>query len=465
MNINQSIFKAYDIRGIYPSEINEEVYERIIRGIYNFFLKDLQKSSLRVVLGRDMRVSSPSLFEVAKNALVQSGAHVLDIGLASTPTFYYASLRYDYDIGIQITASHNPKEYAGTKFVKKEGNKIIKIGKNTGMDDVRKYVLSENFAPYVGGGTIAVKSNVLEEEINEALDEIDLSKIKPFKVVSDPANGMGSLYVGALFDKIPGTLIKMNFDLDGTFPAHPADPLDFANLIPLQERVMAEKADLGIEPDGDGDRVFFIDEKGAVVPATFISSLIAEEVLTDDPTQKVIVDIRYTRNVQNIVEKHTGSLHISKVGHAFITEDVNRVGAFFAGESSGHFYFGKTGGAESSIRVILYVLRAMSDQGRPLSHILKTLQSSYESSESNFKLQDTDEAKKIIDKIAEKYGDGEISLLDGISVDYPNWRFNMRTSNTEPLLRLNVEANSVKLMKEKRSELLNELQEAGAVPK
>lgn len=465
MIVNPSIFKAYDIRGIYPSEINEEVYERIVRGIYCFFLKDLNKASLSVVLGRDMRVSSPSLFDVAKKTLVKSGAQVLDIGLVSTPTFYYASLRYGYDIGIQITASHNPKEYAGTKFVKKDGNKIIKIGKNTGMDEVKENVLNENFAPYIEGGSVTVKENVLEEEIAEALAEIDISKIKPFKVVSDPANGMGSLYVDALFKKVPGELIKMNFDLDGTFPAHPADPLDFENLKPLQERVKAENADLGIEPDGDGDRVFFIDEKGAVVPATFISSLIAEEVLSDDSSQKIIVDIRYTRNVQHIIKKHKGKLHISKVGHAFITEDVNREGAFFAGESSGHFYFGKTGGAESSIRVILYVLRAMSEQGKPLSQILQSLQSSFESSESNFKLSNTDEAKKILDQISKKYEDGEISWLDGISVDYPDWRFNIRTSNTEPLLRLNVEANSSDLMKKKLSKLLSELKEAGAVPK
>lgn len=465
MTINPAIFKAYDIRGIYPTEINEEIYEKIIRGIYSFFIRDLKKERLAVILGRDMRVSSPSLFEVAKKALVASGATVIDVGLVSTPSFYFAVLEYGYDIGIMITASHNPKEYAGSKFVSRKGNKIIKIGKNTGMDTVAQNVLTDSFVPYSNDGKIIKKTNVLDDEIDKALSEIDQTKIKPFTVVSDPANGMGSLYIGRLFEKIPGNLIKMNFDLDGTFPAHPADPLDFENLKPLQDRVIAEKADLGIEPDGDGDRVFFINEKGEVVPATFISALIAKEVLEKQSGQTIISDIRYTQNVKNIVEKNNGTFEVSKVGHAFITEDVNKKNAFFAGESSGHFYFGQVGGAESSIRVILYVLLAMSIEGQPLSAILSKLQSSYESGETNFILNDPKDGKRILEVMSEKYEDGEISWLDGISVDYPTWRFNIRTSNTEPLLRLNVEAVDIETMKKEQTKLLSELIRLGAKKK
>jgi phosphomannomutase len=254
----------------------------------------------------------------------------------------------------------------------------------------------------------------------------------------------------------------INEELDGTFPAHQADPLDFNNLIPLQEKVKEIKADVGMEPDGDGDRIFFVDERGEVVPATHISSLIASEVLKTHKGAKIIVDIRYTRNVSNIVKKNGGSVSISKVGHAFITEQVNSEGAFYAGESSGHFYFGQTGGAESAVKVILYVLLAMSETGKPLSAILKDLESSSESGEINFVLPAGVDSKTIVKEIADEHKDGTISWLDGVSVDHPDWRFNIRSSNTEPLLRLNVEADTPELMKEKFDTMVTRITGTGA---
>lgn len=465
--INQAVFKAYDIRGIYPTDINEENYAKIIRGIYTFFLRKLKKDTLTVVLGRDMRVSSPSLYKVASDELVKSGATVIAIGLAPTPTFYFATLKYGYDVGIAVTASHNPKEYAGTKFVMRDGDKIIKIGKSTGMDEVKRIVIAEDFTPYKAGGSVIEKTTMLEDEVNSAIQEtkIDISKIRKFKIVVDPANGMGSLYVAKLFEKIPGELVKMFFDLDGTFPNHEADPLKEKNLIPLQDRVKAEKADLGIAPDGDGDRVFFVNEKGETINATFITSLIAQEALQTNKNATVVADIRYTRNVANIVKKHGGRMFISKVGHAFITEDVNREHAYFAGESSGHFYFGSLGGAESAVRVILYVLEAMSGQNRPISEILAHLKSSHESGEFNFVLPESVKPKELLEKIAGMYTEGEISWLDGLSIDYPDWRVNIRTSNTEPLLRLNTEAASPEATSVKLEEFRKIILEAGAEPK
>ena len=465
MQIDSKIFKAYDIRGIYPDQINEKNFESVIRAIYTFFTNDLKKSSLTVVLGRDMRVSSPALFEVAKRVLVASGATVIDIGLSPTPTFYYAVLKYGYDVGIDITASHNPKEYAGVKFVRREGDKIIKIGKSTGMDQIVQLSLAGQFAPYTNDGKVIVKENVLDDEIKDAIKLFDVSKLKTYRIACDPANGMGALYVKKLFEQIPGELIEMNFELDGTFPAHQADPLDFNNLIPLQEKVKEVKADLGIEPDGDGDRIFFIDEKSEVIPATSISSLIAKEVLEKEPGQKIVVDIRYTRNVKDLVEKNGGSTYISKVGHAFITEDVNREKAYFAGESSGHFYFGATGGAESAVRVILYVLMEMSITGKPISQILKDLRTSYESGEFNFVLPDGVDSKKLLEEIAEEYKDGKVSQLDGIAIDFPDWRLSIRTSNTEPLLRLNVESDNPDKTKEKLKLLTDRILSTGAKPK
>lgn len=463
--MNQSIFKAYDIRGIYPTDLNEEAMVSIVRSIYEFFKRELKKDNISIALGRDMRTSGPALFEVAKKTLVACGAEVIDIGLVSTPTFYYSVLKYSYDAGIDITASHNPKEWAGIKFVKRDGNKIIKIGKSTGMDQIKEMALKGEFHEYTNDGTVNERKDVLDDEITDALETVDISLLKKFKVACDPANGMGSLYVAKLFERVGGELIKMNFELDGTFPAHQADPLDFNNLIPLQEKVKEVGADFGIEPDGDGDRVFFIDEKGQVVPATSITSLIASEVLKKHPNEKVVVDIRYTRNVEEIVKKNGGTTFISKVGHAFITEDVNREGAFFAGESSGHFYFGSTGGAESSVRVILYILQALSEKGKPLSEILADLRTSFESGERNFVLSDGTNSKDLLEEIIKEYEDGELSRLDGIALSYPDWRLSIRSSNTEPLLRLNVEAKSEELMKQKFKELTDRILKSGAKEK
>jgi phosphomannomutase len=463
--MNASIFKAYDIRGIYPTDLNEEAMESIIRSIYAFFKRDLKKDTVSVVLGRDMRTMGPALFEVAKKTLVACGAEVIDIDLVSTPTFYYSVLKYSYDAGIDITASHNPKEWAGIKFVKRDGNKIIKIGKSTGMNDIKEMALKGDFPEYTNDGTVTERTDVLDDEITDALETVDVSLLKKFKVACDPANGMGSLYVAKLFEKVGGELVTMNFDLDGTFPAHQADPLDFNNLIPLQDKVKEVKADFGIEPDGDGDRVFFIDEKGQVVPATFISSLIAQEILKEHPNETIVVDIRYTRNVSEVVKNNGGKIFVSKVGHAFITEDVNREGAYFAGESSGHFYFGETGGAESAVRVIIYILKALSESGKPLSELLSGLVSSYESGERNFVLPEGGDSKALMEEIVKEHEDGELSRLDGISIDYPDWRMSIRSSNTEPLLRLNVEAKSEELMKEKFQELTDRILQSGAKEK
>ena len=465
MNINQNIFKAYDIRGIYPQDINEQAVQRIVASIYIFFQNKLKKSDLTIVLGRDMRISSPSLFEIAKKALLDQGATVIDVGLVSTPTFYFAVLNGMYDAGIQISASHNPKEYNGIKFVKRVGKTLIKIGKNTGMDEVKKLALSGQFEnPKKVGKTIS-KTDAVIEEVDAAIKTVNPQHIKKFKIVADPANAMGALYLEELFKKLPCELIKMNFNLDGTFPSHQPDPLQFDTLKDLQKKVIEEKADLGIAPDGDGDRVFFINEKAAIINPTLITSLIASTILKNKPKEKIIVDIRYTQNVQNICNQYGSELLVSKVGHAFITELLNKEEAAFAGESSGHYYFRETGGAESSIRVILYLLEAMGKSGKPVSQLLEEFHNIFESGEYNFVLPETAVAKDLLEQISQGYKDGQISHLDGLAVDFPDWRFNIRTSNTEPLLRLNLEAKTEDLMRKKLNEILTKLQQTGAVRK
>src|SRR3989344_1686125 len=275
MNIPPGIFKSYDIRGIYPSEFNEENIVPIIQAIYKLF-RDTSKSkeALKIVLGRDMRISSPSLFKIACDTLISAGADIIDAGLVSTPSFYFTVFYYGYDAGIQISASHNPKEYNGLKIV---GN----------------------------------------------------PQVKKFKIVADAANAMGGTYIDALFKVIPTDLIRMNFKLDGTFPVHQPDPLQSETLVDLQKRVVEEKADLGLAPDGDGDRLFFIDERGNIVPPSIITALVARDMLKSHKGEKIVYDVRYVITPKKTIEKNGGISIITKVGHAFITELLHQENGIF----------------------------------------------------------------------------------------------------------------------------------------
>lgn len=463
MKVNPSIFKAYDIRGLYPQDINLETITAIVKAVYTFFVKDIGRDSLMIVLGRDMRISSPELFDQAAKALVSLGATVLDIGLASTPTFYFAIRHYQADCGIQISASHNPKDYNGMKFAKRIGDALIKVSKIAGMDEVKNIALTDQFLPEKSGGLLVKKSDTLPAELDEVFDLVKPVHLTKLKVVADAANAMGSVFLDALFERLPEVIpVRMNFTLDGTFPAHQPDPLQFKLLADLQKRVIAEKADFGIAPDGDGDRVFFIDERGSVIPATHISSLIAHEMLAKFPGEKILVDIRYTRNVSEVTRKCGGSILISKIGHALITEQLNREHAIFAGESSGHYYFLATGGAESSLRVILMLLEIMGREKKPISQILAQYATSIESGEINFTLPKSLTGVSVIAMLAKEYAKGTVSMLDGISVDYPDWRFNVRTSNTEPLLRLNVEGSNGLIVNKEIGKLKEKILSLGA---
>lgn len=463
--INPKIFKAYDIRGIVPTEMNDENITNIARAIYTFFSRDLGKKNLQVVLGRDMRISSPSFHEKIIAALVHSGAEVMDIGIVPTPSVYFAVKTYNYDVGIQISASHNPAEYNGLKMVKRKGEELVKIGMNTGINEVKRIAIESDFTEYTHDGKKHEHTNIIEEEITQAIKAINPQHLDgtKMKIVADPANAMGIVPLAELFNRYTDIdLVKMNFELDGTFPAHQADPLQFKLHRWLQDKVIAEKADLGISTDGDADRVFFIDEKGAIIPATLITALIAREVLMKTPGEKILFDIRYIRNAQNVVQHYGGEYGYTKVGHAFITQQVNDEKAYFAGESSGHFYFREMGGCESSMRIVLYVLEAIAREKKPISEILAELQSSIESGETNFKLAEGTNVQDLIAMIEEKYHDGDVTKLDGISISYPEWRFNIRTSNTEPLLRLNVEGESADIVKNKVAELSEVITATGA---
>ena len=315
MTIPDHIFKGYDIRAIYPDELNEESIKTIVAAIYKFFKKGKpEDESLTLVVGTDMRISSPSLTKAAIETLVELGAKVIDIGMVSTPTFYFAVSHYGYACGMQITASHNPPQWNGVKFVKKGDKGLIKIGKSTGMEEVKEIVKSGDLPKPQAGGSVTKKNGILEDEVENALKIVGNPEIKKFKVVADTANAMGAQYIGALFEKVPQDLVKMNWEFDGTFPAHQPDPLDPKNLVDLQKKVVEEKADLGLAPDGDGDRLFFVDEKGNIVPPTIITSIVTSELLKESPGDTVYVDIRYLFTPKKIIEENGGKWRSRKWG-------------------------------------------------------------------------------------------------------------------------------------------------------
>jgi len=459
MSVPDHIFKGYDIRGIYPTDYNEENIVPITKAVYTFLRRGKKEGErLTVVVGTDMRTSSPSLTKTAIETLVLMGAHVIDIGMVSTPTFYFAVSHYGYEAGFQITASHNPKEWNGMKIVKNSPQGLIKIGKSGGLMDVKDMAISGKFDSPMEGGSVEKKTGILEDEVENTLKIVGRPEVKRYKIVADTANAMGAQYVGALFEKIPADLVKMNFEFDGTFPAHQPDPLQPETLVDLQKKVVEVQADLGLAPDGDGDRLFFIDEKGKIVPPTIITSIIADDLLKRYPGDTILVDIRYLLTPKKIIEENGGKMHVVRVGHAYITEGLHDTGGVFAGESSAHYFFRETGNAESQMPVILTVLKKMTSEGKTLSELVEEYRRSFESGEFNFRLTN---AKEVLEKAKEAYKDGELENMDGVAVSYSSWRFSMRTSNTEPLLRLNVESFSKEEMEEKRDELKNFIEKIG----
>jgi len=452
MNINPGIFKGYDIRAIYPTDIDEEKIVNIVKAIYTFFIKNYKETKpFTVIVGTDMRMSSPLLTKSAIETLVGLGANVIDIGIVSTPTFYFSVSHYRYDAGIQITASHNPKEWNGIKIVKKGEKGLMKIGKTTGLEEIKQIVLAGKFVKSSGVGTVTKKTGILDDEVNNSLKIAGNPEIKKFKIVADAANAMGSQYIDAIAQKVPMDLVRMNFELDGTFPVHQPDPLQKETLVDLQKKVIEEKADLGLAPDGDGDRLFFIDEKGNIVPPTVITSIVSKDLLEKNKGEQIFVDIRYIFTPKKIIEENGGKMIITKVGHAYITEAMNKYGGIFAGESSGHYFFRDTANSESQIPMILTILKVLSRENKPFSEVVKDYTKSYESGEFNFKVEN---AGNIIAAAKEKYKNGILDEMDGVAINYPTWRFSIRTSNTEPLLRLNVESYSKEEVEQKKEELI-----------
>ena len=456
-NFPTQIFKAYDIRGIAGEEITPILAETL-GGVFIEFLSDElhMERPLTLVVGRDMRISSPEFHDAAIAGMTRAGARVFDVGLVSTPTFYFSVTHLGADGGIMISASHNPKEYNGFKLVRANA---VPVSGETGMyrirdrcaDVIARYPIIPDAPDDPESGKLEKINGILQIETDWVLSQTNLEKLPKLKIVADAANAMGAQYLDTLFAKIPCELVKMNFELDGTFPAHEADPLKDENVRAVQERVVAEKADFGIATDGDGDRIFFFDETGARVEPSVVRALLAENILRLHPGAKVCYDIRPGRITSERSAAAGGVPIVTRVGHSLIKEHAIREGAKFAGESSGHMFFWyKEGFFEIPMLSVVRMLEEIGRSGGKVSEMAEPYRKYAHSGEINFTVRDT---KALLDALADKYNDACLSWLDGLTIEYPDWWANVRASNTEPKIRLAVEGVNKELVDAKVQEM------------
>lgn len=428
MKIHESIFKAYDIRGKVNSELTAEVVTAVGKA-----LSDMLPEG-EVAVGRDMRPDSAELSEAMIKGLMIQGRKVVDLGEITSDMMYFAVGSYGYAGGAMITASHNPGEYNGIKLTAKG---VAPIGEETGLLDIKNAVINDNFKSSSESGELSHK-NILSDWIDHALKFAP--SLKPIKVGIDAGNGMAGIDVAELEKKTPLQIKGLYLEPDGTFPNHPANPLEFANLRDLIKLVKENSLDCGIAFDGDGDRAFMVDENGEVVSGSVLGALLAEYFLQANPGATILYNAITSRVVDETVERLGGKAIRTKVGHSFIKADMRKYNAIFACEHSGHYYFKDNYNADSGLIAALCILNIMSTSGKRLSGLCAPLRKVYSSSgEINFHIKDIKEA---IEEVAENFSDGSRDDMDGMTINFPQWWFNLRPSNTEPLLRLNIEARS-----------------------
>ena len=435
MSKAEEVFKAYDIRGIFPEEVNEELFRNIGRA-FAIFIKNKSQKNTSVIIGRDMRNSSESLAEAFATGVRDQGLNSVDIGLASTDMCYFASGHFDFPAAM-VTASHNPAEYNGLKICM---NKARPVGQDSGLQEILEIVNALPERQSVIGSI--EKIDVLSEFADHVCSVIDTSNLRDLKVVADTANGMGGLILPPVFKKLPFELEILFPELDGNFPNHPADPLRQENQEYLRQRVLETKADVGLAFDGDADRVFLLDEKGESISGSLTTALIADQILAERPDESVIYNLICSKVVPEVILERGGMGIRSRVGHSFIKESMEKHDAVFAGEHSGHYYFRENYRADSGVIAALVVLKALSQYQGKLSELLEPFKRYESSGELNFSVTDVEAS---IEKIEEHYVGSIVDRLDGLTVDVGEWWFNLRPSNTEPLLRLNIEANNKKI--------------------
>jgi phosphomannomutase len=440
--LNPAVFKAYDVRGIHPDELDEDGAYRIGRA----YVEEFEPRTIAV--GRDMRVSSPSMARALVEGAADGGADIADIGMVGTEMLYFAVGELGLDGGVCVTASHNPKQYTGMKIVRRGA---LPVGGDSGLAEIRERALA-------GFGDRERRGELREENVWPAYRErvlsfIDPAAVQPLRVVIDAANGMAGAMLPPVLERLPVDARRFFFDPDGTFPNHEPNPLLPENREFIVAKTLEEKADLGIAFDGDADRCFFVDDTGEFVPGDFVTALLAESMLEKEPGAKVIYDVRASWAVPDTVRAAGGEPLVNRVGHAFIKHRMRKEDAAFAGEISGHYYFRDFTQADSGVIPCLLMLELVSNRGRKLSELLAPYRERYFlSGEINTPVADV---PLKLQELKERFGpEGKVEHLDGISVIAEDWHFNVRPSNTESLLRLNLEARSQELMERRRDEVL-----------
>jgi phosphomannomutase len=437
-------FKAYDIRGKVPSELNTELAYKIGR-VYSKLV-----NAKIIVIGYDIRKSSIEISESLIDGLTDSGTNVVNIGLCGTEMIYFSTSHFNADGGIMITASHNPPEYNGMKFVKKGS---VPVGYDTGLSEVEKMIVNNDLSEISKTKGSVTKTDAMSSFIENLSKFYDTNKIDPIKVVVNAGNGCAGLALDALEPKLPIKMIKIFNNPDENFPNGVPNPMLEENRKATIDAIKKEKADLGVAWDGDYDRCFFFDEKGNFIEGYYIVGLLAKSILKKNPGEKIVHDPRLVWNTVEIVRQNGGEAVVSKSGHAFIKQKMREVNSIYGGEMSAHHYFRDNAYSDSGMIPFLLILQLMSEEKKTLAQLVDEMITAYPcSGEINSTIDDPAGKIKEIEKI---YADGKIDELDGISIEYPDWRFNLRMSNTEPILRLNVESRGdEKLMKEKIEVLL-----------
>jgi phosphomannomutase len=440
--LDPKVFKAYDVRGVYLDELDEDGARAIARAYVEQF------EPRKIAVGRDMRVSSPSMAAAAIEGAESAGADVLDLGLVGTEMVYFAVGELGLDGGIMVTASHNPKDYTGMKIVRRGA---LPVGGESGLLEVRDRAVREATASEKTGHV--EHYDIWPAYVERVLSFVDVSAIRPLKVVIDAANGMAGVMLPPVLEHLPIDAKPFYFEPDGTFPNHEPNPLLPENREFIVSKTLEEGADLGVAFDGDADRCFFVDDTGEFVPGDFVTALLAASVLEKEPGSKIIYDVRASWAVPETIENGGGEALINRVGHAFIKHRMRKDGAVFGGEVSGHYYFRDFSQADSGVVPFLLMLELISKSGKKLSELLAPFRARFFlTGELNTPVSDV---PLKLQELKERFAaEGKVSHLDGLSVDADDWHFNVRPSNTEPLLRLNLEARSQELMERKRDEVL-----------
>jgi len=447
VSIPASIFKAYDVRALYPGELDETAARAIGRAFVAYL------GASRIAVSRDMRLSSPSLSAAFIDGALEQGADVVDYGMCATDMLYFGVVRDGLDGGAQITASHNPGEYNGIKMVRAEA---FPLSGDAGIGEIRDMVTANGIPAPTRPRGRHEHVDLLDDYADKVMGFIDPAVIKPFDVVLDAGSGMAGLVAPKLFERLPCRTTRLCFEIDGRFPNHEANPLIEENRVDITERVIAEKADIGIAWDGDADRCFFLDGNGEFIAGDFVTALLAEAALIKSPGEKVIYDVRASYAVKDTVAKYDGTALMNRVGHAFIKRRMREENAIFGGEVTGHYYFRDFYYADNGFIPALLILELMSRKGQTLAELLAPLRAKYFiSGEINTRVSNAATVEARLQALADRYKDGHTYMMDGFSAEFPDWHFNVRGSNTEPLLRLNLEATSQALMEQKRDEVLS----------